>query len=333
MILNRKKNQKGQSLIYVAILLVVLMSGVFFVYDIGTMVNNKIKFQNGADAAALSAVAVKISKHHTDTMVRTSMYHESLAAQAQQRAAQALLLKILLDVKTTKPGVPGDISIPPIYTGNPALPGGTQPPQPVPVPQSMKDDVQRYKKLVNFTYRHVVKLHREKKALEGYYTWLAGDMTGLGPTAVLESARIGLRGNTFGLYSLKDSTLAQNLKILENPDELIENKRQFSKPIGGVIYANEGSNMVGNFGKTYIEFDGKGVLSSQGTSLLNYFGKLNHYTLTTNASARVASSEELKTSKTPMGLFSSGGLFVPFEMLWYSPRLMSIEKKTDVSIH
>ena len=110
---------------------------------------------------------------------------------------------------------------------------------------------------------------------------------------------------------------------------MIENRRAFSKAIGGVIYANEGSNMVGNFGKTFIEFEGKGVLSTQGSNLLNYFDKINYYTLTTNAAARVSSSEELKTPKTPMGL----GLFVPFEMLWYSPRLMSIEKKTDITIH
>jgi hypothetical protein len=332
MILKKYKQQKGQSLLYVAILIVVLVSGVFFVYDIGNIVNTKIKFQNGADAAALSAVAVKISKHHTDAMVRTSMFHESVAAQAQQRATQALLLKILLDVKNAQP-VPGDISVPPVYTGpNPNQPGNiVQPPQ---MPgKDLKDDVKKYKILANLTYRHVIKLHRERKALEGYYQWLSADRTGLSPQAITEAARIGLRGNTFGLYSATNIGLAQNLKILGNPDELLENKRQFATPIGGVIYANEGSTIVGNFGKTFIEFDGKGVLSSQGTSLLNYFGRFNQYTLLTNAAARVSSSEELKTQKTPIGLFSGGGIFVPFEMLWYSPRLMSIEKKTDITIH
>ena len=328
MILNKKQQQKGQSLVYVAVLIVLLMSGVFFVYDIGNMVNTKIKFQNGADAAALSAVAVKISKHHTDAMVRTSMYHESLAAQSQQRAAQALLLEILLNVKNAKPGT-GDISIPPIFTGNPATGPINQPPQPIPISPELKGKVAKYKLWTNLTYKHVVKLHREKKSLEGYYKWLADGIYGVGPTATTESARIGLRGNTFGLYSVKDYALAQNLKILENGDELIENRRSFSKAIGGVVYANEGSNVVGNFGKTFIEFDGKGILSTQGSNLLNYFDRINYYTLTTNAAARVASSEELGTKKTQMGI----GLFVPFEMLWYSPRLMSIEKKTDITIH
>lgn len=326
MILKKYKNQRGQSLLYVSILIVVLVSGVFFVYDIGNIVNTKIKFQNGADSAALSAVAVKISKHHMDAMVRTSMYHESVAAQAQQRSAQALLLKILLDVKKANP-VGGDISVPPVYTG----PNPTQPVQPQPAlpSETMKSEARRYKTLVNLTYKHVVKFHRERKALEGYYKWLSDDLTGVGPQAVTEAARIGLRGNTFGLYSATNIALAQNLKILEEPSELLENKRQFHQ-IGGVPYSNEGATIVGNFGKTFIEFNGKGVLSSQGTSLLNYFDNFNQYTLLTNASARVASSEELKTKKTSIGA-TSGGL--PFEMLWYSPRLMAIEKKTDITIH
>lgn len=328
MILKRYKQQKGQSLIYVAILIVVLVSGVFFVYDIGNIVNTKIKFQNGADSAALSAVAVKISKHHIDTMVRTSMFHESVAAQAQQRAAQALLLKILLDVKGAKPG--GDMGVPPIYTGPvPGQPGNIVQPQPALPSEAMKSDAKRYKQLANLTYRHVVKLHRERKALEGYYKWLSADGIGLGPQAVTESARIGLRGNTFGLYSATNTALAANLKILEKPEDLIENIRQFHQ-IGGVPYSNEGATIVGNFGKTFIEFDGKGALSSQGTSLLNYFDKFNQYTLTTNAAARVASSDELKTKKALIGTLSGS---IPFEMLWYSPRLMSIEKKTDISIH
>lgn len=327
MILKKYKNQRGQSLLYVSILIVVLVSGVFFVYDIGNIVNTKIKFQNGADSAALSAVSVKISKHHMDAMVRTSMYHESIAAQAQQRAAQALLLKILLDVKKANP-VGGDISVPPVYTG----PNPTQPIQPQPAlpSEAMKSDARRYKTLANLTYRHVVKLHRERKALEGYYKWLSDDLTGSGPQASTEAARIGLRGNTFGLYSATNLGLAKNLKILENKDDLIENKRQFMTPIGGVIYANEGATVVGNFGKTFIEFNGTGVLSSQGTSLLNYFDRFNQYTLLTNASARVASSDELKTKKTPIGALSGG---LPFEMMWFSPRLMSIEKKTDITIH
>lgn len=329
MILKRYKQQKGQSLIYVAILIVVLVSGVFFVYDIGNIVNTKIKFQNGADSAALSAVAVKISKHHVDAMVRTSMFHESVAAQAQQRAAQALLLKILLDVKGTKPG--GDMGIPPIYTGpgTPGQPGNIVQPQPALPSQAMKDDAKRYKQLANLTYRHVVKLHRERKALDGYYKWMAADGRGLAPQAVIEASRIGLRGNTFGLYSASNLGLAQNLKLLEKPEDLIENIRQFHQ-VGGVPYSNEGANMVGNFGKTFVEFDGKGVLSSQGTSLLNYFDKLNQYTLLTNAAARVASSDELRTKKAYIGTLSGS---VPFEMLWYSPRLMSIFKNTETSLH
>ncbi len=336
---NKKTNkQRGQSLLYVTVLIVILISGVFFVYDIGNMVNTKIKFQNGADAAALASVAVKISKHHTDTMVRTSMYHESVAAQAEQRAAQALLVKIILDVNdaakppipVVEPGAPG-INPPPIPgPGAPSGPGGNiQQPGGI-ISEKTKQDADKYKELVNLTYRHVVKLHRERKALEAYYGWLSDDMLGAAPQAALEAARLGLRGNTFGLLTPRNAALAENLKILNDKKELLENRREFMRPIGGVVYPNEGANKVGNFGKTFLEFDGNGISTTQGASLLKYLSK---YTLKTNAAARIASSDELKRPKTLIGINSIAKKGYPFEMLWYSPRLMPIELKTDVTIH
>lgn len=323
MILTKNKKQKGQSLLYVSILAIVIISGVFFVYDIGNMVNTKIKFQNGADSAALSAVAAKITKHHTESMVRTAMYNESIAAQAQQRAAQAVLIKILLKSLGTKPG--GDLGTTPIFTGQPVTTPGGQPPALMPDP-TLHADVDDYRDLANLTYKHVTKLHRERKALEGYYTWLSPQSGGAASIAVTETAKIGLRGNTFGLMSAKTPGLAENLKILSDPTDLPENKREFAN-IGGVPYSNEGGTFVGNFGKTYIEFEGRGLLTNQGTNLLKYFDNFNQYTMTTNAAARIASSEELKTPKSPVGIVS------PYLMLWYSPRLMSIEKKTDITIH
>lgn len=321
----RINNQKGQSLLYVSILIVVLISGVFFVYDIGSMVNTKIKFQNGADSAALASVAVKITKHHTEQMIRTSMFHESVAAQTEQRAAQALLIKIVLDINA-KPNVV-DPANPPLPPG--PGPGGMPPnvvqPDTGPTPQQ-KTDAANYRRMANLTYRHAIKLHREKKALEAYYKWLADDTIGVGPETTTEAARIGLRANTLGLMSIKNPGLAQNLKILTDKNELVENQRKFAE-IGGVPYSNEGATIVGNFGRSFVEIEGNGASTSQGSSLLKYF---NNYTMTTNAAARIASSDELKLGKTPIGLFNGG---YPFEMLWYTPRLMSIEKKTDIVIH
>lgn len=65
----QRKKQKGQSLIYVGLLVIVIISGVFFVYDIGNIVNTKIKFQNGVDSAALASVSVKISKQDRKSVV------------------------------------------------------------------------------------------------------------------------------------------------------------------------------------------------------------------------------------------------------------------------
>ena len=70
MLFSRKqKSQKGQSLIYVAVMVVILVSSAFYVFDVGSTVNTKIKFQNGADSAALAGVAVKISKHHVLSLI------------------------------------------------------------------------------------------------------------------------------------------------------------------------------------------------------------------------------------------------------------------------
>jgi len=316
--------QRGQSLLYVAVLIVILVSGVFFVFDIGNMVNNKIKLQNGADSAALGAVAVKISKHHVDTLVRTSMYHEALAAQSQQRSAQALLAKIILDID--KPQTPTPIELP--VEPEPGIPGA--PPPPAVPSEKQREDAARYRKLVNLTYRHAVKFHREKKALEAYYQWLADDSSGKAGIAVLEASRVGFVSNTRGLTNPANRDLKDNLKILTDKNQLIENQRTYNDAIGGVIYANEGAHIVGNFGKTYVEFDGTAVNTTYGTSFLRYFDK---YLLTTNASARIASSDELRMDKNLISSFMGNGFFVPFEMTWHTPRLMSIEKKTNVVIH
>jgi len=322
--LKKQSKQKGQSLIYVVALIAVLISGVFFVYDTGKIVNTKIKFQNAADSAALSAVALKINKHHMDQLVRTSMYHESLAAQSQNAAALSLLIKIALDADS--PQVP---------IGGEGMSNIVQPNMPN-ANTNIKDESKRYRKLANLTYRHVVKLHRERKALEAYYSWLSDSSTGVAQQAVTDISRTAFRANAYGLAVSSNPALAQNLAILQSKNDLLENRKAFGEPIGGVAYADEGTSNKGTFGKTYVEFDGYGTTSSYGQRLLSYFNK---YTLTTSASARIASSKELYGSSsnnsvnTNIGLISSSGLAYPFQMLWYSPRLMAIWKNTDSDFH
>lgn len=316
-----RKKQAGQSLIYVALLVVVIISGVFFVYDIGNIVNTKIKFQSGADSAALASVALKISKHHTDTLVRAAMYNESIAAQAQQRAAQAKLVSIITTLKSKT-----DI-MPPITPGQPS-------PPPLMPDEQDKGNAAEYRSLVNSTYRHVVKLHRETRALQAYYDWLSGipsDPTkkGVGREAVTEVARIGFRGNTLGLLNIPE-----NIAVLTDSDQLGENNQSENLHISGVFYYSEGSSKIGNFGKTYIEVEPANKRSSQGVSLLKYADK---YILRTNAAAKIASSDDLKLQKSKLSFLPLGNLTTPvdLEFLWYSPRLMAITKNGtgELTVH
>lgn len=315
-----RKKQAGQSLIYVALLVVVIISGVFFVYDIGNIVNTKIKFQSGADSAALASVALKISKHHTDTLVRAAMYNESIAAQAQQRATQAKLVSIITTIQSKIDANP----VNPINPINPIPPVG--PPQPPLMPDEQdKGNAAEYRALVNSTYRHVVKLHRETRALQAYYDWLSGipsDPTkkGVGRDAVTEVARIGFRGNTLGLLNIPE-----NIAVLTDSDQLGENNQSENLHISGVFYYSEGTSKIGNFGKTYIEVEPANKRSSQGVSLLKYADK---YILRTNAAAKIASSDDLKLQKSKLSFLPLGNLTTPvdLEFLWYSPRLMAITK-------
>lgn len=144
------------------------------------------------------------------------MYHESIAAQAQQRAAQALLAKILMNVNKPplNPDPSNPIVIHPPDVGG-VVPNPTTPNTGLPTEED-KEDAKRYKRLVNLTYRHVVKMHRERKALEAYYNWLSNNINGVGQEAVTEAARLGLRGNTPGLFKKE---LSDNLKLLTEPKE------------------------------------------------------------------------------------------------------------------
>jgi hypothetical protein len=320
MLIKKKFNrQKGQSLIYVSILIVVLISGVFFVYDIGNMVNTKIKFQNAADAAALASVALKIGKHHTDALVRTSMYHESIAAQANQRAAQATLFQLLNSINQTLVKPPDGTGI--IVNPGPGNPGGTQPAYP---DEKQKGLADKYIKYANKTYRHVTKLHRERLALTAYYEWLTGvpaeTGSGVGRRATTEAARVAFRANSPGLLSI-----GNNLKVLTNENDLVENDTKYGiGKIGGIPYDGEGATKEGNFGKTFVQFEGEGASTIQGTSFLKYSSK---YVMRTNAAAKIASNVDLGLPPTRLGIPPA-----QLYMLWYSPRLMSIDNKTNITV-
>lgn len=79
----RRRSQAGQALVYVAIFLAVLVTALFALFDLGKLTMAKIQAQNGADAAALAAVSVKVSVHHTRELAYLAMTEQGLHARVE----------------------------------------------------------------------------------------------------------------------------------------------------------------------------------------------------------------------------------------------------------
>ncbi|MBU6429319.1 MAG: hypothetical protein KGR26_09935, partial [Cyanobacteria bacterium REEB65] len=86
---DRLGDQRGQAMVYVAILLAVLVGVLYSTYDVARMISAKIQAQNAADAAALAAASVKVSVHNTRTLAYAAMTTE--AALARIDLAEALI--------------------------------------------------------------------------------------------------------------------------------------------------------------------------------------------------------------------------------------------------
>ncbi|HEY9899851.1 MAG TPA: pilus assembly protein TadG-related protein [Pantanalinema sp.] len=77
------REEDGQALIYVALVLAVLVTVLFALFDLGRLTTAKIQAQNGADAAALAAVSVKVSVHHTRELAYLAMTEQGLRARVE----------------------------------------------------------------------------------------------------------------------------------------------------------------------------------------------------------------------------------------------------------
>lgn len=77
------REEDGQALVYVALVLAVLVTVLFALFDMGRLTTAKIQAQNGADAAALAAVSVKVSVHHTRELAYLAMTEQSLRARVE----------------------------------------------------------------------------------------------------------------------------------------------------------------------------------------------------------------------------------------------------------
>lgn len=257
------------------------------------------------------------------------MTQESYISQVNIMAANAVMLQFLGKLTNIESNIPtGGGTTPPGTGSTPSIgtPGGTGPLSPTDQ-ESIKELSSRYKKYTDQAYKHAIKLHRERCALEAYYFWLENNC----PTAVREAAQIGFQGNIVGFDNLSDPKLSQNIKnILVKDDQLVENGMSINSPgtpgivgnIGGFSYKNEGSKYnpdtkkTGVFGKTYVEFKAHGISSKSGVSLLKYF---QDYELTSSSAANLASSDDLNIGDNLIGLSI-------ISMKWYSPRLMAVEE-------
>jgi hypothetical protein len=287
------KRQRGQAIPYVAFLILILSAAALVIFDIGRMVNARIQAQNAADAAALAAVSVKVSKHHVDTLMRAAMSQEALISQAEIRAAQAVALRAFIKGSSTA-------VVNPIVDPENPVPGN-------PLQGQFKDLGDRYRLHTNLAYKHAVKLHRERLGLQAWYKWLERN----GRKATLEAARVGYALNLQGYDNLADEALKQNLENeLDKLTDLPENR---SLPaIDGFIYAEDAASTNGTFGKTFLELTTRTVSSQAGTALLKY---LKQYELRSSAAAQLM-RQPGTTPISPLTFLA---------MNWYSPRLMAIE--------
>lgn len=77
------RDESGQALIYVALVLAVLVTVLLALFDLGRLVTAKIRAQNAADAAALAAVSVKVSVHHTRELAYIAMTGQAVRARIE----------------------------------------------------------------------------------------------------------------------------------------------------------------------------------------------------------------------------------------------------------
>lgn len=76
-------DESGQALIYVALMMAVLVTVIFAVFDLGRLMSAKIRSQNAADAAALAAVSLKVGVHHTRSLAYLAMTEEGIRARVE----------------------------------------------------------------------------------------------------------------------------------------------------------------------------------------------------------------------------------------------------------
>jgi hypothetical protein len=328
----RRHRQAGQVLIIAALMVLIMVSGILVGIDMGRLVQARIAFQNGADAAALAAVAVKVGKHHFDTAWRWSMQQEVYKARTSIIWANLILIDTLLDLQQN-PITP----VGPINGGGPI--NGPPGPGPLPGPADpgvgVKERMQKAKMAfadkANKAYIYAAKLKEMDKTLFKLYQ----DWPEVHAEGAARAARIAWQMNIGEFASERSPSGRPNGALMLSQADLLENQNGMT--IGGFAYANERAGGAGLYGKSLVEMTCGVVPFSLSFNGLTRVAK--QYTIRVNAGAQpvpqldgapvIQGDNRYNLSKnTPIG-----GLPVGPKMAWLAPMLFSITGSEEGPLH
>lgn len=237
-------------MVLTALMVLVMLVGILVGYDMARLVLGRIKLQNGADAAVLAAVAVKVEKHHFDTAWRWAMQQEAFLGRMEASRAKLVFAQTALNVQNSQPGfVPVPLPVPGV--GGPPTPGlPVDPGAPGQPPEGLVKAKEAFANRANKAYRHAAKLHQlDKTLLQLYQDWPT-----LFREASVEAADIAWQMNIRG-FSDDKGPHGPNRDLLKQPGVLFDSQTA-TKAAGGIIYRNEGAWANATFGKSALQVEG-----------------------------------------------------------------------------
>lgn len=284
-----RRRQRGQALVYVALVMVVLITVVYATFDLGRLVSAKIQAQNAADAAALAAVSLKVSVHNTRSFAYLAMTEQAI--QAKIHMIQAI----------------GALS-------GKGLPTPGSPPSAA--------ELKEFEDHLKQARRHMEKVRLLKEGLKAYNAWIETE----GPAMVAEAARVAYVANLDGMNSHLVTGRAvdqNNLRLLDVPGALRENGTgEAARMLGGVNYVNEGTSKNHGSGKSFVEVSPRFVPFA--VSLFGAPGApVGGVNIPAWAAAGPVSSSAVEKAGTGHQDLKVGQLGIN----WYTPRLMRTGQK------
>jgi len=300
-----RRDDAGQAMIYVAIVAGALVTVLYTTYDLGRLVAAKVMSQNGADAAALASVSLKVSVHHTRTLAYLAMTDQAIMARREILAGIGSLSKFQGSV----PSVPT-----PTQPGAPGVPGVPAAPPAKPTHAEFEDHMKR-------ADQHMDRYQRLRHALRAYNAWIEED----GPRLAAEAARIAYAANVTGMndHSAAGRAVDQrNMQLLADPGAFVENGGMgTSKFIGGMNFANEGAGKRGVSGKSFVWVKPQVQPLSRGKAPLELWAWA--------AAGPVPAVTIQGADPREQGLSFKVPVLGEFGLPWYSPRLMRTGKLPD----